>query len=407
MYAPMDKIPQKELEMRWGRLRQLLQEHIPTASGMLVFSRLNIYWLSGHFGNGMFWLPIDDNPVLFVRKGKERAELDSSVQQIASFRSFKEFTKIISDFGQKCPRKIAVEKTALSWAFGEQLQQRLSDIDCLPGDVLLDWARSIKSDWEVNKISLAGQRHFHCLYDLLPEKIEPGMSEWQIASQIWQDCFALGHQGILRMRNLGEEMFLGCVSAGESGNFPTSLNSPDGYRGAHPAAPHMGYAGKIWSKEEVLMVDICFSLEGYHSDKTQVYWSGSKEDLPVKVRKAHEFCLELHDWVAEHMYPGTTPEELARYCFDKVEERGWTGNFMGLGGNAVPFVGHGIGLCVDEWPAIAMKFRTPIEKNMVLAVEPKLGISEYGMVGVENTFLVTEKGGQSLTGEKYDLICLE
>jgi len=157
----------------------------------------------------------------------------------------------------------------------------------------------------------------------------------------------------------------------------------------------------------VLMVDICFSLEGYHSDKTQVYWSGSKEDLPVKVRKAHEFCLELHDWVAEHMYPGTTPEELARYCFDKVEERGWTGNFMGLGGNAVPFVGHGIGLCVDEWPAIAMKFRTPIEKNMVLAVEPKLGISEYGMVGVENTFLVTEKGGQSLTGEKYDLICLE
>ncbi len=407
MFVPLDIIPEEELEFRWSKLRQLLQEHIPEASGLLVFSRLNIYWLSGHFGNGMFWLPIEGKPILFVRKGQDRAEIDASVQQIASFRSFKEFPKILSDFGQKCPGRIAVEKSGLNLALGEQLQQRLSDIECLSGDTILDWARSVKSNWEVNKIALAGQRHFRCLHDLLPEKIGPGMSEWQISCQIWQDCFALGHQGVLRMRNAGEEMFLGCVSAGDSGNFPTSLNSPDGCRGAHPAAPHMGYAGKIWNKEEVLMVDTCFSLEGYHSDKTQVYWAGSKESLPDKVRNAQETCLDLHDWVSEHLYPGITPEELAQHCFDKVKKDGWTNGFMGLGKNSVPFVGHGIGLCVDEWPAIALKFRTPLEKNMVLAVEPKIGLPEYGMVGVENTFLVTEKGGQSLTGDKYDLICLE
>jgi Xaa-Pro aminopeptidase len=79
---------------------------------------------------------------------------------------------------------------------------------------------------------------------------------------------------------------------------------------------------------------------------------------------------------------------------------------MGLGENAVPFIGHGIGLCVDEWPAVALKFKTPLEENMVLAVEPKIGLPVYGMVGVENSFLVTPNGGQSLTGNVYDLICL-
>jgi len=65
----------------------------------------------------------------------------------------------------------------------------------------------------------------------------------------------------------------------------------------------------------------------------------------------------------------------------------------------VKFPGHGIGLVIDEVPVIAEKFKDPLEENMTLAIEPKKGIQGVGMVGVENTFIVTKKGGKCITGE--------
>ncbi|MGC8767948.1 M24 family metallopeptidase [Calditerrivibrio sp.] len=59
---------------------------------------------------------------------------------------------------------------------------------------------------------------------------------------------------------------------------------------------------------------------------------------------------------------------------------------------------------IDEYPVIAKGFDDPLEENMVMAIEPKKGIENVGMVGIENTFLVTAKGGISITGNDYDII---
>ena len=79
---------------------------------------------------------------------------------------------------------------------------------------------------------------------------------------------------------------------------------------------------------------------------------------------------------------------------------------MGLPENKVGFVGHGIGLAVDEYPVLAKGFDQPLEEGMVMAVEPKVGLQGLGMVGIENTFEVTKGGGKSLTGEKYGITCM-
>ena len=70
---------------------------------------------------------------------------------------------------------------------------------------------------------------------------------------------------------------------------------------------------------------------------------------------------------------------------------------MGFGGNQVRFLGHGIGLVIDEFPAIAKKIDYPLKENMVIAIEPKKGIKGVGLVGIENTFQVTPEGGKRLT----------
>jgi Xaa-Pro aminopeptidase len=252
----------------------------------------------------------------------------------------------------------------------------------------------------------AGTDHDRCLRELLPARIAPGMTEREIAHVAGEVLFSAGHQGLLRMESYGEEVFLGHVSSGDSANYPSVFNGPVGLRGEHPATPHMGSA-RVWRRGEPLVCDFGFVREGYHTDKTQVFFGGPRAAIPAKAAAAHAFCVEVQSWVAERLRPGSVPSQLAEHCFAWAEREGWAEGFMALGGNKVRFIGHGIGLAIDEQPVIAKGFDAPFEEGMVLAVEPKLGIPGLGMVGVENTFEVTAAGGRCLTGADFEIVCVE
>ena len=71
---------------------------------------------------------------------------------------------------------------------------------------------------------------------------------------------------------------------------------------------------------------------------------------------------------------------------------------MGFGSRRANFLGHGVGLQIDESPVIAEGFDEPLVAGMTLALEPKKGVAGVGMVGTENTFVVTPTGGRSITG---------
>ncbi|NJB67335.1 Xaa-Pro aminopeptidase [Desulfobaculum xiamenense] len=407
MFTAIEIVPREELELRWARCREELRRSAPAASGLMVCSRLAIYWLSGSWMNGLFWLPVEGEPVLLVRKGIERARMESTVRHILPFRSYRDVETALREAGAVFDGCAAVDMCALPWSMGLKLQEALSGMELLSGDGILAAARARKTPWELAKLRLCGERHDFALTKVLPEIIRPGMSERDVSHAAWNVFFELGHSGPLRMGNFGEECFLGDVSAGDSGNYPTVFNGPLGLRGEHPAVPFMGYAGKIWKKGEPLVCDIGFCLEGYITDKTQVYFAGAESALTPAMRGAHAFCADVQQWLAENMKPGAVPEELYAHCVDWARRVGFADGFMGLGGNKVPFVGHGIGLVVDEFPPIAAKVRMPLEEGMVLAVEPKCGIPGVGMVGVENTFEVTPEGGRSITGHDFGIICVD
>jgi Xaa-Pro aminopeptidase len=230
------------------------------------------------------------------------------------------------------------------------------------------------------------------------------MSELAICHTISELFYGEGHLGIMRMENYGEEVFLGHIAVGESANYPSVFNGPVGLRGVHPATPHMGSADVPWTEGKPLIIDNGFTLAGYMTDKTQVYWLGDKEMIPARARAAHAFCISLQEQIAELLRPGALPSAIWNHCLARVERSEWNEGFMGLGKNKVFFAGHGIGLAVDEYPVLAQGFDRPLAEGMTLAVEPKIGIPGFGMVGVENTFEVTPAGGKSLTGEKFDIL---
>ena len=117
--------------------------------------------------------------------------------------------------------------------------------------------------------------------------------------------------------------------------------------------------------------------------------------------------MEVQAYAASQLKPGEIPSEIYAKSMDMAAKAGFAEGFMALGANKVAFLGHGIGLAIDEQPVLAKGFDAPLELGMVLAIEPKMGVPGLGMVGVENTFEVTPQGGVCLTGNSFEMICVE
>ena len=396
-----------ELELRWAKVRAALAEFVPEADGLLVFQRMHLYWLTGTLAMGACWLPLTGEPVLFCRKGSERARAESACENILEFRSFSNLAPLASEAGSPLGRTVAVQTAGLSWQMGDMLRARVTGVAFVPGDEALAVAQSVKTGFELDLLRRCGAKHHQGLHELLPARIKPGMTERGVAHRAWEAFFSLGHMGQMRMQSFGEEIFLGHVSAGESGNHSSAFNGPLGVVGEHPAIPYMGSAEVVWKPGSVLSCDIGFSLEGYCTDKTQIYFAGPESALPDGIRQAHDFCIRVQARVAETARPGNTPAQVWRAALDMAEAEGMAEGFMGQGGNKVPFVGHGIGLAIDTYPPLAAGFDRPLEVGCVVAVEPKQAVPGLGMVGVENTFEVRENGAVCITGDEYGILCVE
>jgi Xaa-Pro dipeptidase len=373
----------------------------------MLFSRLNIYYLTGTLANGLLWLPMEGDPVLLVRKGLERCRLESPQTRTALFRSYADIASVCEKAASPLSSVIAAEMSALPWSLSTTLQARLPGIRFVSDKQILLTLRSLKSPWELAKMRICGERHHQCLYEILPGRLRPGMNEREISHLVWQTFFEQGHCGMLRMGNHGEEVFLGHVAAGENGNYPSHYNGPLGLRGEHPAVPFMGNGRSVWRTHEPLMLDVGFGFEGYNTDKSQMYWSGPLSSAPDIVRRAYDLCLEIQERAACALRPGVLPSSLWKEACDYVQPTGFMEGFMGLGDNKVHFLGHGIGLVIDEQPVLAQRCDEPLQEGMTLAIEPKIGLPGIGMVGVENTFEVAPGGGICITGKRFHMLCLE
>ncbi len=401
-----EKIALREIEGRHQKCRQLLQKFIPEASGLLLFSRTNIYYLTGSRANGILWLPLQGSPVLMVRKAEERCQLESPLQNIVSFKSYSQVPALCQEAQSPLGSCIAAEMQALPWSLANMLQERLSKYTFIAGDSIVHKARYTKSEYELACMRHAGNCHHKAFHEILPQKIHAGMSERQIAHTLWKIFYELHHGGMIRMEHFGEETFLGRIAAGNSGNYPTPFNGPLGVQGEHPALPFMGYAGNIWKKNEILTVDTGFNHKGYHSDCTVTYFAGKKESIPTIVQKAHACCQEILASAAMALKPGADLQQIWLKAKETAHKAGFADNFMGLGVNQVPFLGHSIGLAMDEWPAIYDASFT-VENGAVFALEPKIALENIGMVGTEEVFAIHEAGNECLTGNMTNIMCIE
>jgi len=152
---------------------------------------------------------------------------------------------------------------------------------------------------------------------------------------------------------------------------------------------------------DLVYIDVGFGMDGYNVDKTLIYSFGKAQTKHV--RDTHDHCLELEKLAASIMQPGAKPSDVYNTVLRSVKPE-LRDCFMGQPGRTVSFLGHGVGLYVDEFPVLANGFDQPLECGMTIAVEPKISVQGVGLTGSENTYLITESGAESLTGEPMELI---
>ncbi len=394
------KTPASELRDRMERFRLRMERDHPTWEFAAIFGRANQFYLTGTMQDGVLLIPRDREAVLWVRRSLERALDESFFPDIRPMRSYRDAAAGMG----ACPGVIHVETEVVPLALLERFQKHFPCTEVRALDLQAAMVRAKKSAYELAIMERAGKIHRRVLEDAVPGMLREGMSEAELGGEVFSRLVREGHHGITRFGMFGTEMVLGQFGFGENSLYPTGFDGPGGCRGMAPGAPVLGSRDRTLRSGDLVFVDCGCGVQGYHTDKTVTYTF--REPVPEEAVEAHYRCVEVQDEAASLLRPGVMPSEIYETILGSLDPA-FLENFMGYGNRRVQFLGHGIGLAVDEAPAIARGFDEPLEEGMVFAIEPKKGVRGVGMVGIENTFVVTRGGGRCITGKNAGLVPVE
>lgn len=355
--------------------------------GALLLWATDVYYLAGTRQNGALWVPAQGEPVLLVKRSLSRARAESPLADVRPFPPPQDLGAVVGG-----ARRVGLALDVVPVAI-HQLWSR-----ALPGAELVDVApalrrqRSAKSPWEIDRLRAAG-RLLAGVFAELPRLLGPGMREVDLAAEIEARLRRAGSEGGPRVRGFNQEVFMGVAVAGASAEVASSFDGAVTGGGLSPSSP-LGASRAIIPPGAPVIVDYTAMLEGYCVDMTRTAVCGR---LAPELARAFGVALSIQDEVARLLRPGSVPSRLHARALEMAGAAGLGAFFMGPRGAQVRFVGHGVGLELDELPVLAPGFDEPLRPGETLAVEPKFVLPGLGAVGIENTWAVTEGGGERLT----------
>lgn len=390
----INKVPLEELQSRLQRFRTAMDQKEPEWKLALVISKINQYYFTGTMQEGLLFIPRNADAVYYVRRSYDRAVDESLFQGIRPMETYRDAAGDAAAFGGLTDT-VHIETEFVPLGMCERLKKYFGFTAFKSMEACISKVRSVKSMYELDLMMKAGDIHRRVLEDRVPLLLKAGMTESELTTAIFSVLVEEGHQGIARFSMFDTEIILGHIAFGESSLYPTYFNGPGGNYGLGPAVQLMGNRDCKLTNGDLVFIDTGCGSDGYQSDKTMTYVFG--KPLPEHAVNRHKKCVEIQNRIAEMLKPGELPSNIYSTIMKSVDEDSLP-NFMGYGKRRAKFLGHGIGLQVDELPVLAKGFDEPIEEGMVFAVEPKAGVDGIGMVGIENTFVVTPQGGKCITG---------
>ncbi len=382
--------PAKELQERITRLQNILQEK--EVDGSLVIQKTDLFYFSGTSQQGWLYIPAEGKPLLMIFKEFDRARAESPLEQVVSLVSPKKIPEVLAEGGYELPMILGMELDVLPVNLYTQYQKIFSQTKIVDVSLDIRLIRAVKSPYEIDYIRQAANYSDQVAAKVV-DFLEVGKSEVALAGELEGYARSLGHQGIVRMRLWGSELFYGHLLSGPAAAVPSYLASPTGGTGVSPLIGQ-GAGFKTIERDETILFDYVFGWKGYLSDHTRIFCIGR---LPDELIKAHDIMLEIQEKTKTIALPGAVTGDIYEQMISLADDLGIGENFMGAGDRKIRFTGHGIGLELDEFPFLAKGQKMVLEKGMIIALEPKAVLPGKGVVGIENTHVVTEQGLEPLT----------
>ncbi len=393
----MDLLPESEALNRLARMQCWMRD--APVDCVFVLQNADQYYFAGTVQIGLLCLPVEGEPIYLVNKSPTRARIEAPWERIVPMAGLSKAAGILAAEGVRKPGRIGLEMDVLPASYYLRFQELFPGVEFVDASDAIRRIRMVKSTYEIGLMRRAAEMLAKA-FDEIPAWAGAGATELEVSARLEGFLRLLGHQGVTRMRGFNHEVAYGTVSSGPAASYPTCFPGPIGFIGLYPAILN-GASRRRLENGDSLMVDIVGGCGGYIVDKTRVFAVG---DLSRDMREAHDFVLALNREMETMLKPGTTCSSVYQHAVDRVKESPYAGTFMGAGDSKVRFVGHGVGLELDEWPVLSSGFDARLEPGMTVAVEPKVFFPEHGGVGVENTYLVTESGFEKLTAYPEELI---
>lgn len=386
---PTHVTPGEELQRRIAELQEALEAAKLDAA--LIVQRADLFYFSGTGQDAHLLVPVDGEPLLMVRKSIERAVVDSAIASIVEVQNLSELKDMTSAACHGRLRSIGMELDVLPVNNYRQYRRLFPKSEISDVSPLVREIRMVKSAYELALIREAARIN-DAMFAHVPSVLREGMTEVEFGGLVEAFLRSHGHQGICRARSFNQEVFYGHLMSGISLSMPSCSLGPTGGMGPNPSYPQ-GAGLKVIGRNEPVQVDYLAVLNGYMVDQARTFFLGKP---PEKFLKLHEVALTIQDAVATAGVPGTRAERLYQVALRIADDAGVRSSFMGYP-QPVPFIGHGIGIEVDELPVVGRKSPHVLREGMVLALEPKIILPCEGLAGIENTFVVTSKGLEKLT----------
>lgn len=388
--------PKSEIETRIRALQGKLAQ--TDMDGALIVHHTNLFYLSGTSQSCHLFVPRIGAPVLMVRKSYSRALKESAIDDIIEMKSLKTVPALLMDKGFNLGR-IGMELDVIPVNTYRFYQKIFPDSQLLDIADPLKQIRMIKSEYEAGLLQKACTM-LDQVFAEVPAMIREGMTEIELASLFEAGMRRRGYGGCSKMRAFNQDFFLGNITSGSSGAVPSYFDGPVGGSGLTPANNPHGAGWKVIGRNEIVYIDYTCVIDGYTADGARMFVAG---DVSDQLKSAHAAALRMQKELVKMLKPGVTCEEVYLKAEELAAKMGLIDHFMGIGNDRVRFIGHGVGLELDEYPIFAKGVKMPLATGMTFALEPKFVFAE-GAVGTENTYVLKQDGAMALTHAPEDIV---
>lgn len=361
------------------------------ADAALIHTNANLYYTSGRVFSGYTYLPVEGEPHYFVRR-----PVGLKGDTVHYIHKPEQIPALLAESGLPQPHCVALEWDAAHSDY-MRLAALFPEAKVVNASAVMRGARAVKTEYELAQLRESAVKHAE-VYHRIESVYRDGMTDIELQVEIERLLRLHGNLGLFRINGSSMEIFMGNVLCGDNADTPTPYDFAMGGAGMDCSIP-VGANGTLMRPGMAVMVDMCGNFTGYMTDMTRVYSIG---DLPEKALDAHRCSIEIHRELSRMGKPGVAAADLYHRAVEMAREAGFDDYFMGHTQKA-GFIGHGVGIEVNEAPVLAPRSKDVLVENQVIALEPKFVIPHVGAVGIEDTYVVTPDGLQAITTAPVDI----